>query len=97
MATDPRQQTDPQRKGATVTRVEWGVITSLLISALTSAFTFGIIYGQVQRNDTRITKLETGASEVVTRLGNVETQLARIDANVTFLAEQAREERARRK
>jgi hypothetical protein len=30
-------------------------------------------------------------------LSNVETQLARIDANVTFLAEQAREERARRK
>jgi hypothetical protein len=88
---------DPQRKGASVSRVEWGVITSLLISALTSAFTFGIIYGQVQRNDTRITKLETGASEVVTRLSNVETQLARIDANVTFLAEQAREERARRK
>lgn len=87
---------DPQRKGAIVSRVEWGVITSLLISALTSAFTFGIIYGQVQRNDTRITKLETGASEVLSRISNIETTSARTDANVMFLTEQAREERARR-
>jgi hypothetical protein len=88
---------EPQRKGAVVTRVEWGVITSLLISALTSAFTFGVIYSTVDRTVQRVDKLEAGGSEVVTRIGNLETTSARTDANVAFLVEQAKEERARRK
>ncbi|QIG80124.1 hypothetical protein [Stakelama tenebrarum] len=72
-----------------VTRVEWGVIASLLVSALTLAFTFGILYGNVQRNEQRIETVESKVDEMTLRLGS-------IDANVDFLAQLAREERARR-
>lgn len=71
-----------------VSRVEWGVIASLLISALTLAFTFGVLYGDVQRHERRIEAVEQ-------KQDGMAESLARIDANVSFLAEQAREQRQR--
>jgi ABC-type transport system involved in cytochrome c biogenesis permease subunit len=77
---------NPQAGSLNMARVEWGVILSLLMSALTLAFTFGIIYGQVTRNDARIAKLEA-------QTGDFASRLERIDANVAFLAERAKEDR----
>jgi hypothetical protein len=80
--------TTARTEGAHVTRVEWGVIASLLISALSLAFSFGVIYADVQRHEKRIELVEGKVDDFAERL-------ARIDANVTFLAEQAREQRIR--
>lgn len=72
-----------------VTIAELGVIVSLLCSLGTLIFTAGIIYGDVQRNSDRLNILEPKVEAVTVRI-------ERIDANVSFLAEQAREARQRR-
>lgn len=60
---------------------------AILLSALGLAWTGGVISGQVQSQGIRVTNLERKVDEqslIVTR----------IDANVTFLADRAREDRA---
>lgn len=75
---------------AKLTLTEIGVIISLLCSAGVGIFTFGVSYGQVQNNTGRIDKIEE-RQEVDGR------RLERIDANVEFLTQMAREDRAKGK
>ena len=76
--------------GRGVKRAEWGVIASLALSAATALFTGGIVYGQVQANDQRINKVETRQDITSAQLAAQAVTIARIDANVGFLAEEAR-------
>lgn len=69
-------------------RAEWGVVVSIAISAATALFTGGVIYGQVQTHETKLIKLEMSTDDMKSRI-------ERIDANVGFLAERAREDRER--
>ena len=68
-------------------RADWGVIISLFISIATAVFTIGVIYGTVENNTRRLSIIEN-------KTDAMETTVARIDANVSFLTERAREDRA---
>ena len=76
-----------------VKRAEWGVIASLGISAATALFTGGIVYGQVQAQELRIGKVETRQDLTTAQLAAQAVTIARIDANVGFLADDARARR----
>lgn len=73
-----------------ITIAELGVIVSLICSIGSLLFTAGIIYGDVQRQTERINIIEP-------KVETLGARIERIDANVSFLAEQAREQRAARK
>lgn len=75
------------RKSLTLTEI--GVIISLLTSSGVGIFTLGVVYGQVGNNTQRINAIEPKVEGVVARI-------ERIDANVEFLTELAREDRNRR-
>ena len=74
------------RESLTLTDI--GVIVSLLTSAGVGVFTLGVMYGQVESNSARLDVVEPKVDGVVSRI-------ERIDANVSFLAELAKEERNR--
>lgn len=69
--------------------LEWGVIVSLLLSAGTTLFSAGILYGDVRDQDRRLTVVEAETKDSVTKL-------AAIEANVQFLVNRARDEDNRR-
>lgn len=71
-----------------VSRAEWGVVLSILIALAQGAFTVGVVWSSVQEHDRRIAMLEITSNDMVKRV-------ERIDVNVSFLAERAREDRAR--
>lgn len=79
--------------GRGVKRAEWGVIASLGLSAATALFTGGIVYGQVQAQEARIEKVETRQDLTTAQLTQQAVTIARIDANVGFLADEARARR----
>lgn len=76
--------------GAGVKRAEWGVIASLAVSTATALFTGGIVYGQVQAQEQRLSKVELRQEGTSAQLAAQAVTIARIDANVGFLTEQAR-------
>lgn len=69
-------------------RAEWGVICSLLLSAATALFTGGVVYGQVQAQEARITKVESKLDQNSDLIAAQAVTVARIDANVQILLEQ---------
>jgi hypothetical protein len=71
--------------GRELQRAEWGVIVALLVSAITAVFSGGVVYGQVQAQGVRLSKVEDKADLQA-------VAIARIDANVTFLVAQAQKE-----
>jgi hypothetical protein len=68
----------------------WLAFVALAVSLGTTIFTAGIIYGDVKEN-TRVNQMQDS------KLDGLIPRVERIDANVEFLAEQAREDRARRR
>lgn len=84
------QQSDIQIATETgVKRAEWGVVISLIMSAGTLLFSAGVVYGSVTDQGRRLQTVEN-------KLEMQSMAITRIDANVAFLAERAREDRARR-
>lgn len=83
----PTQAENMEKVTRSLTIAELGVIISLVCSVGSLLFTAGIVYGDVQRNTDRIAILEP-------KVDAVSAKIERIDANVQFLAEQARERRA---
>jgi len=73
-----------------VTRGEWIAAGALLLNVLTIAFVAGQVMQEQSDHERRIAALEGISRELVPRV-------ERIDANVEFLAEQAREERMKRR
>lgn len=69
-----------------VTRAELIAIASLVITLAALIFNIGVVYQTVQDHERRIVAEEAKTDDLVPRV-------ERIDANVTFLAEQAREQR----
>lgn len=80
--------TSPEPMERELKRAEWGVICSLLLSAATALFTGGIVYGQVQAQDARITKVESKLDQNSDLITAQAVTVARIDANVQILLEQ---------
>lgn len=86
MSNEPQGMTATVRRSLTI--AELGVIVSLVCSVGSLLFTAGIIYGDVQRNTDRIGILEP-------KVDQANARIERIDANVQFLVEQVRDNRAR--
>lgn len=68
------QDTDGPSKWA-ITKIEAGLIASLLMSAGTMIFTGGVIYSQVQQAKADIAELKTHDSSTSDRLARIETKL----------------------
>ena len=71
-----------------VTRAEWVSFAAFGLNILTLAFGMGVIWADVQDHEERLTKQESKIDMLVPKV-------ERIDANVAFLAERAREDRER--
>jgi CHASE1-domain containing sensor protein len=71
-----------------VTRAEWIAVAAFTVTVLAQVFNMGVVYAQVQDHERRLL-LEEGKSDAIIPL------VQRIDERVQFLAEQAREQRAR--
>lgn len=78
---------------AKLTLTEVGVIVSLICSVITASFTGGIMYAQVQSNTDKAETNATEIKEIKDELSESAIRIERIDANVEFLTELAREER----
>jgi ABC-type nickel/cobalt efflux system permease component RcnA len=70
-------------------QLEWGVILALVMSAGTTLFSAGIVYGDVRSQEKRITAIELEDKATAPKL-------AAIEANVQFLVNRARDEDNRR-
>ncbi|MFN3424903.1 MAG: hypothetical protein ACK40C_09390 [Novosphingobium meiothermophilum] len=73
-----------------VTRAEWISFGALALNVATLIFGLGVIWSDVQDHERRLEKQEGKLDEIIPKV-------ERIDANVTFLAERAREDRERSK
>lgn len=73
-----------------VTRAEWISFGALALNVATLIFGLGVIWSDVQDHERRLEKQEGKLDELIPKV-------ERIDANVSFLAERAREERERSK
>ncbi|WP_343609374.1 hypothetical protein [Novosphingobium sp.] len=69
-----------------LTIAELGVIISILCSTVTGAYVAGKLSNDVQRHTERLQLLEP-------RVDTLSTRIERIDANVAFLTEEARDRR----
>lgn len=72
-----------------MTKLEWGVVFSVLASAGSIVFSAGVVLADLRDHERRLEIQEV-------KMDGIIPKVERIDANVTFLAEQAREERGAR-
>lgn len=82
--------TNQATQGVRVNRAEWAAIAALGLSAGSIIFSGGVLWSKVQANSAMIAMLQSRSDATA-------IQLTRIDANVTFLAERAREDRESRR
>lgn len=69
-----------------VTRAEWIAVSALALNVLTLAFGAGVIWRDVEDHARRLLVQEA-------KMDNLMPKVERIDANVEFLAQQARDDR----
>lgn len=65
-----------------------GTIMAIVMSASSILFTGGVVYSQVQQNAAKILSLEA-------RVDGMNAAIIRIDTNVSYLADRAKEDRER--
>ena len=70
-----------------VKRAEWIAIGALALNIATLVFGLGVVWADVQDHERRMAVQEQKVDGLIPKV-------ERIDANVTFLAERAREDRA---
>ncbi|MDE2434749.1 MAG: hypothetical protein KGM49_00680 [Sphingomonadales bacterium] len=68
---------------STMTKLEWGVLFSVIASAASIVFSAGVIWTTVKVHDSRIAQLETTANSNNDRLARIETKLDVILADRT--------------
>jgi hypothetical protein len=71
-----------------MTRAEWIAAGAFVLNIATLIFGLGVVWGDVQDHERRISAQEVKMDAVIPRV-------ERIDANVAFLVDQAREDRER--
>lgn len=79
----------PTAPTAAVTRAEWGSFFAILLNVATLIFLAGTVWQQQQDHERRLVLIEQQSAAMIVKV-------ERIDANVAFLAERAREDRERR-
>lgn len=80
-----------------LTRAEWIAAASLGLSMLQGTYIAGVEVQRLNDHDRRIISLETGQDQLAAKIEEIRVTSARIDANVTALAEQARERREQKR
>lgn len=71
-------------------RAEWIAIAAFALNVATLIFGLGVVWADVQDHERRLVKQEAKVDTLVPKV-------ERIDANVAFLAERAREDREARR
>jgi cell division protein FtsL len=84
------------RRFGAVTKAEWIAISALVISILGGAFNLGVVYADLQQTKGKLAELSTEVANQQQAQSMANARIERIDANVQFLTELAREERTRR-
>lgn len=79
--------------GVRVTRAEWGVVGAIALNIATLAFGGGIYVNTIQQQGRDIDTLKLAVAASSRDYNDLKVSVARIDANVTFLTERAREDR----
>ena len=69
------QEQSKENSAVMLTKLEWGVVLSLLASAGSIIFSAGIIWTTVQQHDREILMLKAKADENTDRLARIETKL----------------------
>ena len=81
-------QPDNTEQEISVKRAEWISIAALFLTMASGVFQLGVVWQAQQDHERRIVQIETDSRALIQKV-------ERIDANVTFLAERAREDRER--
>lgn len=81
---------EKRARGASVTRAEGIAISALALNVATLIFGLGVMWGDIQDNTRRIAEQER-------KMDGLIPKVERIDANVAYLAERAKEEREARR
>lgn len=76
-----------------IKRLDWGIIISMLMSAASLLFTGGIVYGQVQAHDTRLSKIEGREDMHDANTLAIKEALAEIKTSLVYLKDRAQEDR----
>lgn len=89
--SDIYRDPDPSAKEVLqhMTRAEWVSFGALALNIATLVFGLGVVWADVQDHERRL-----GAQEA--KMDTIIPKVERIDANVSFLAERAREDRSGR-
>lgn len=80
--------TDVSVQETTVKRAEWISIAALFLTMASGVFQLGVVWQAQQDHERRIVVIETDSRILIQKV-------ERIDANVSFLADRAREDRER--
>ena len=78
--------TDVLEQEISVKRAEWISIAALFLTMASGVFQLGVVWQSQQDHERRIVLIETDSRILIQKV-------ERIDANVSFLAERAREDR----
>lgn len=76
-----------------VNKLDLGVLWSIALSVVTFAFGVGLYFGTILEQGRRIDALERDRNDDRRVIAAIQEKVTRIDANVEFLAERAREDR----
>lgn len=95
MSHDQEGNQMPQDAGPKVSlgRLEWGVIISLLVSAATTVFSAGVLYGDLRDVERRVEVIEDKAGVVAETMRDNGERLARIETNVELLVDRYKTDR----
>lgn len=74
-----------------MTRAEWMAAAALAVSLIQGAYIAGVEVQRLNDHDRRIIGLEAGQDRMAAKVEEIRVTSARIDANVSALAEQAHE------
>jgi len=66
---------EPDKVSRTMTKLEWGVLFSIVVSAASMVFSAGVIWTTVQVHEREITMLKQKDGATTDRLARIETKL----------------------
>ncbi len=95
--TDTAEQTKVNQQATALTRAEWIAAGALIISTGTGLYTAGIEVQRLNDHDRRLAAVEASESTASGKIEQLLITTSRIDANVTTLTDQSKEQRERRK
>lgn len=67
--------TDEEGVAGFMTKLEWGVVFSVIVSAASLIFSAGVVWTTVQQNTQEIAVLKANRDETTDRLARIETKV----------------------